>query len=76
MAKIKISIEKVIKDLKVLFNTENNEFGTIEDSGKFYIQKMQFERFQVISMLQNYFNDKCIDGGYCSVGNITFVYNI
>jgi hypothetical protein len=74
MAKNKVKIETVINDLKSLFNTENNEFGTIESDGKFYIQKKQFGRGTVIEKLQNYFSDKFIDGGYCSVGNITMVF--
>lgn len=74
MQKKKIKIKDVINDLKLLFNTENNDFGTIESDGKFYIQKKQFDRFSVIDKLQNYFSDKFIDGGYCSVGNITMVF--
>jgi len=74
MSKQKVSIEKTISDLKELFKTENNQFGTTENEGNFYINKKQFERFQVINMLQNYFSDKFIDGGYCSVGNITMVF--
>lgn len=74
MEKNKVQLEKVINDLKILFNTENNEIGTTESNGKFYIQKRQFERFEVIDMLQKYFSDKFIDGGYCSVGNITMVF--
>jgi len=76
MAKNKVKIATVINDLKSLFNTENNEFGTIESDGKFYIQKNQFGRGTVIEKLQNYFSDKFIDGGYCSVGNITMVFTI
>lgn len=74
MAKNKVQRETVINDLKSLFNTEKNEFGTVESDGKFSIQKRQFERFKVIDMLQNYFSDKFIDEGYCSVGNITMVF--
>lgn len=74
MSKNKVKIENVINDLKILFNTENNEIGTTESNGKFYIQKQQFGRGTVIDMLQNYFSDKFIDGGYCSVGNITMVF--
>ena len=74
MTKIKVTIEKTISDLKELFKTENNEFGTMQNEGNFYIQKKQFERYEVISMLQEYFSDKYIDGGYCRIGNITFVF--
>jgi hypothetical protein len=74
MEKNKVKIETVINDLKLLFNTENNEFKTIESNGKFYINKQQFGRGTVIEKLQNYFIDKFIDGGYCSVGNITMVF--
>lgn len=74
MAKKKIQIVNVVNDLKLLFNTESNDLGTTESNGKFYIQKRQFDRFEVIAKLQDYFSDKFIDGGYCSVGNITMVF--
>lgn len=74
MSKNKVSIEKAISDLKELFQTENNEFGSVAKEGNFFICKYHFERFQVISMLKEYFSDKYIDNGYCSIGSITLVF--
>lgn len=69
------SQELVIKELKELFDIENNrDNGSYETSGKFGISKQQMERFEVIDKLQNYFNGVGVEGGYVSVGSNTFVY--
>lgn len=73
--KEKVSISQVISDLKNLFKIgEQNGFASSENQGKFMIDKRIFERLQIISMLQEYFSDKLIDGGYLIVDSITFVY--
>ena len=38
------------------------------------IDKRVFERFQILSMLQDYFSDKVIIGGYLIVDSITFIF--
>lgn len=38
------------------------------------IAKQKFERYEVISKLQDYFKDKVIEGGYLEVSPITFVH--
>lgn len=70
-------ITAVVKDLTELFSlNEVNEFGSMVNKNKFYIDKRHFERFEVISKLQEYFRDKVIDGGYLSVDSVTFVFTI
>lgn len=67
--------ETVIKELRELFDVENNlEKGTTEKNGKFFINKKHLERFQVLSMLKNYFNGVGVEKGYVSVDPITFVF--
>ena len=73
--KQQVSINKVISDLKSLFKIgESTEFASTESEGKFMIDKRVFERFQILSMLQDYFSDKVIIGGYLIVDSITFVF--
>lgn len=67
--------ETVIKELKELFDVENNkEKGTFEINGKFGISKQQMERFEVIDKLRIYFNGVGVKDGYLSVSPITFVH--
>ena len=71
----KIPITEVVTDLRELFElNKEHEFGSRNNNNKFFIDKRQFERFEVINKLQNYFRDKVIDGGYLKLGSITFVY--
>ena len=73
--KQQVSINQVISDLKSLFKIgESTEFVSTESEGKFMIDKRVFERFQILSMLQDYFSDKVIIGGYLIVDSITFVF--
>ncbi len=72
---MKKTIIEVISDLKELFElNKENDFGSSESDNKFMIDKRQFNRFEVLEKLQNYFSDKTIDGGYLKVDNITFVH--
>ena len=69
------SQEIVIKELKELFDIENNlEQGSFETNGKFGISKQHMTRFEVIDKLKNYFNGVGVIGGYVSVGSITFIH--
>ena len=38
------------------------------------ISKLEYEREEVIEKLTDYFKDKVIDKGACTVDNITFLY--
>lgn len=67
--------ELVIKELKELFDIDNNiEKGSYETNGKFGISKQQMERFEVLGKLQNYFNGVGVENGYVKVDSITFVH--
>ena len=67
--------ETVIKELKELFDVENNKVnGSSEFEGKFYISKKHMERFEVLDKLRSYFNGVGVEGGYLSVDSITFVH--
>jgi len=74
--KTEVGVSQVISDLRGLFqiNETKGEFICAEKNGKFYIDKRRIERLQVISMLQEYFKDKFIKGGYLEVASITLVY--
>ena len=72
--KNKVEIKQVISDLKELFGYDEKCNDVIVNGNKFLINKQKFERFQVIEMLQGYFSDKVVNGGYLQVGSITFVY--
>jgi hypothetical protein len=67
--------ETVIKELRELFDIENNlEKGTSENNGMFRISKQQMERSEVLARLRNYFNRVGIEEGFLSIGSITFIY--
>jgi len=71
-----VEIEQVVKELTALFEigerTPSNQSIVIER--KFAIDKRKFERLQVLSMLQEYFSDKVINGGYLEIEKMTFVF--
>jgi len=80
---IKKEINDVVKDLKEIFNIKEKEFEldnpmcihTSKDGEEcFMINKQYKERYEVISLLQDYFLDKVVKDGYCEVDNITFVF--
>lgn len=75
MTKIIIPIPTVIEDLRKLFKIdEETEFKSIETNGSFLIHKQTFGRGTTIEMLQNYFEDKVIENGQCSVGSLTMLF--
>lgn len=68
-------ISKIVIDLRELFELDKeNEFSSSESDMKFLIDKRQFERMDVLSMLSKYFEDNIVHGGYVSVDNITLVF--
>jgi hypothetical protein len=84
MEKKVISIEQTSEDLcKVFGITEDNkeDHGKhseksfyIPDGHQFMISKLEYEREEVIEKLTDYFKDKVIDKGACTVDNITCLY--
>lgn len=54
--KQEISVEKAIRDLREIFGL-NKETKSLQDDNWFMIIKTEFERYDVISKLQEYFSD-------------------
>ena len=85
MARTTISRKQVINDLREMFNLPAegkrlDEGGCSfcsekeNDTASFCIDKKHYERGEVIGKLSEYFADKVIEGGWCRVENITFVW--
>lgn len=85
MARTTIPRSQVISDLRDLFGLPSEgmrkddtgcSFCTVKenDTADFSIDKKHFERYEVLQKLNEYFADKVIDGGWCRVDNITFVW--
>lgn len=85
MAKTIISRKQAISDLRELFglpaegNRQDGDGNSFcrekeNDTAAFYIDKKHFQRYEVLQKLSEYFADKAIDGGWCRVDNITFVW--
>lgn len=85
MARTTIPRSQVISDLRDLFGLPSEgkrkddtgcSFCTVKenDTADFCIDKKHFERYEVLQKLNEYFADKVIDGGWCRVDNITFVW--
>ena len=74
--KQKIEIENIISDLKQLFEIGDIKIDNASafNNNEFMIDKRKYERMQVLGMLQDYFSDKVIIGGYLEVDPITFVF--
>jgi len=73
--KTEVSIEQCVVDLDALFNiTPDVKGSSMRYGNKYMINKQDFERLMAIDMLQEYFADKVIDGGYLKVDGITFVF--
>lgn len=80
-----VSIEKATKDLKEKFNAltfeqfrmrkeHANFYNTDNGTVTFYIDKQVMSRGETFTILQQYFTRKVIDGGFCSLSPITFVW--
>lgn len=81
------TLEQGLKELCGMFglkkDNDGNYFRRDEDKPdaasrmvgtQFLIDKRHFTRIQVISMLQDYFDKYRIEGCYCSISPITFVW--
>lgn len=67
--------ETVKAELRKLFPIDNEVFGgTFEANGKFYINKQDMSRGEVISTLQKYFDCVGIEDGYLKVHPMTLVF--
>ena len=80
-----VSIKKATEDLKEKFNAltyeefrirkeHANWYNTDNGTVTFFIDKQVMSRGETITILQQYFTGKVIDGGFCSISPITFVW--
>lgn len=74
--KQKISKEQVIKDLRGLFAPISENSRTKFGDKSFLIDKIDYERYDVIAKLQDYFSDKVIDGGAIKISPITLRFTV
>ena len=63
--KKEITPEQCISDIRALFNLDKEGTLSKEDKGIFLIDKREFERFDTILKLQEYFDDKMLIPGWC-----------
>ena len=72
--KQEISVEEAIRDLREIFGL-NQETKSMQKDNWFMIIKTEFERYEVISKLQEYFEDKVLPVGWgCAIDNITLLW--
>lgn len=70
-----ISREKAINDIREIFYIGENR--SAENNGRFIISKLDYERFDVMMKLCEYFSDKVLEKDYkCVVSPITMLYTI
>lgn len=73
--KQEISVEKAIQDLHNLFELDKKESKSIRDDKTFMIIKTEFNRFEVIKKLLDYFKDKMLPVGWgCEIESITLLW--
>lgn len=81
----KVTIEKAKNDLIKIFGAVSFEeyrkrkehlswYSENEDSVSFFIDKNVTERGEVFEKLQEYFEERVIKGGYCTVSPITLLW--
>lgn len=74
MNKTEVSVEDAIIDLREIFGL-NQETKSMQEDNWFMIIKTEFERYEVISKLQEYFKDKVLPVGWgCAIDSITLVW--
>ena len=81
---IQITKQQAIDGIKGLFELttwedrkEGKSFYTQEegtDNAEFFFDKQQYERYQVIEKLSEYFKDKNIIEGRCRIAGMTLVW--
>lgn len=74
--KLRKTKEEVISDLKTVFHIGEEGCLSRENNGSFFIDKQEYEREDVISMLQKYFKNRVIIGGQCRIDPITLLYTM
>ena len=71
MATQKITKQDAINAIIDIFKLK---YSVKEDNASFLIDKREFERFEVIDKLQEFFADKSIIDGQCRIDSLTFLY--
>ena len=74
--KLRKTKEEVISDLKTVFHIGEDGCLSRENKGSFFINKREYEREDVISMLQKYFKNRVIIDGQCRIDPITLLYTM
>lgn len=77
MATQKITKQDAINaiiDIFKLKESELSKYSVKDDNASFLIDKREFERFEVIDKLQEFFADKNIIDGQCRIDSLTFLY--
>lgn len=81
----KVTIQEAKNDLKEIFEAVNAEdfrkrkehlswYNETKDGVIFFIDKNVTERDEALQKLQEYFEERIIKGGYCTVSPITLVW--
>lgn len=81
----KVTIEKAKRDIVEIFGAVSPEefrkrkehlswYSENEDGVTFFIDKNVTERGEVFEKLQEYFKERVIKGGYCTVSPITLLW--
>lgn len=74
MNKTEVSVEKAIIDLREIFGL-NRETKSLQEDNWFMIIKTEFDRYEVISKLLEYFEDKVLPAGWgCAIDSITLLW--
>lgn len=69
-----INKEQAIQDLEELFGISEKSLSK-RNGNCFLIDKREYERFEVIEKLMDYFSSRSLDNGQgCKVSNITLLY--
>lgn len=74
--KLRKTKEEVVSDLRAVFHIGEDGCLSRENKGCFLIDKREYEREDVISMLRKYFEDQVITDGQCRIDPITLLYTM
>lgn len=74
--KLRKTKEEVVSDLRTVFHIGKEGCLSRENKGSFFIDKREYERDDVISMLRKYFENLVITGGQCRIDPITLMYTM
>ena len=68
-----ITIEEAVEACRKLFNITESSLSK-EEKGHFLIDKREFERFEVVGKLMDYFEGKNIIDGQCAIEPMTLLW--